>query len=88
MDTIFQTQTGSTDAVAPARQAFINAELTKVGGNMDALVQKYKIVDNIIEDWVEYKAWEGLVDFYMGDHQRRISKGRVSRPDTQRQTDL
>ena len=65
MNTMFQTQTGSTDAGATARQAFIDAELAKVGGNMDALVQKYKIVDNIIEDWVEYKAWEGLVDFYM-----------------------
>ena len=65
MNTIFQTQTGSTDAVASARQAFINAELAKVGGNMDVLVQKYKIVENIIGQWVEYKAWEGLVDLYM-----------------------
>ncbi len=65
MNSIFQTQTGSTDAVASARQAFINAELAKVGGNMDALVQKYKIVENIIGQWVEYKAWEGLVDLYM-----------------------
>ena len=65
MNTIFQTQTGSTDAVASARQAFINAELAKVGGNMDALVQKYKIVENIIERWAEYKAWDDLVDFYM-----------------------
>ena len=62
---MFQTQTGSTDAVASARQAFINAELAKVGGNMDALVEKYKIVENIIERWAEYKAWDDLVDFYM-----------------------
>ena len=65
MNTMFQTQTGSTDAVASARQAFINAELAKVGGNMDVLVQKYKIVENIIERWAEHKAWEDLVDFYM-----------------------
>ena len=53
-------ETGNTDTGTKLRQRFINAELVKVGGDMDALVQRYKIADDIIEAWIEGNAWHNI----------------------------
>ena len=60
MNTIFQTQTGSTDAVATARQAFIDAELAKVGNEMAIVENKYGITEKLVQDWINGTVQESL----------------------------
>ena len=58
--TRFQTQTGSTDTGATARQAFIDAELAKVGEDMAIVENKYGITEKLIQYWINGTVQEAL----------------------------